>query len=163
MQTFVLKSYSELQDVYHSVAEDFNSVDYADWLGKELDLMADLHAKFFQSQTGPDGAPWKPNALSTIRRKGHRRILRGHPKNNHRLSRSLTNKSRSSSGDAIREGINERDGAAHLKFGSFVEYGPYHDVASGNRPARRHVGINEQHLTGMVERVADHVINQLAK
>lgn len=156
MQTFVLKSYDQLQDVYDSVTEDFNSVDYAGWLNDELNRMADLHQKFFQSQTGPNGAPWKPNAASTIKRKGHRRILRGHPKNNYRLSRSLTQRSHSSTGDAIREGINERDGVAHLKFGTDV----YYSIYNQNRP---HVGINEQHLTGMVERVADHVVKQLAK
>lgn len=154
--TYHLTDFSQLQDVYDAISEDFNSVDYADWLNNELDRMADLHKGFFQAQTGPDGAAWKPNAPATIKRKGHSRVLRGHPKNNFRLSRSLTHKARSSSGDAIREAIQEQDGVAYLGFGSDVEYSRY----NANRP---HVGINDQHLTGMVERVADHVIKQLAK
>lgn len=156
MQTFLLHSYDELQDVYDSVTEDFNSVDYADWLNNELDRLADLHKGFFQAQAGPDGAAWKNNAPATIKKKGHSRILRGHPKNNYRLSRSLMQKSHTSTGDAIREAINEGGGRAHLGFGTDVPYAVYNE----NRP---HVGINEQHLQGMVERVADHVVQQLAK
>jgi hypothetical protein len=154
--TYHLTDFSQLQDVYDAISEDFDSVDYADWLNDELVRMADLHKTFFASQTDPGGAAWKPNAPATIKAKGHKRILRGHPKNNYRLSRSLTQKSRTSTGDAIREGINEQDGRAMLRFGTDVPYSVYNEN-------RRHVGINEQHLQGMVERVADHVVQQLAK
>lgn len=161
-QTYYLDSVSDLQDVYDSVAEDLNETDYASWMADELVRMSDLHKGYFQKQTGPDGAAWPRNAPSTIRRKGHSRIMRGHPKNNYRLSRSLTERATSTTGDAVREMI-QTDSAAHIAFGTTVEYSMHHDQARGNIPARRHVGINDRHLDGMVNRVADHIIKELAK
>lgn len=158
--TYQLDSYAELQEVYDDLTEDIAQLDYQEWMGRELVRMADLHRKYFQHQTGPDGAAWPKNAPSTIRYKGHGRILRGHPSNNFRLSRSLTERSTRTTGDAIREAI-QTDTAAYMTFGTSVEYSAAHDRPRGNIPARRHVGLNEEHVNGMVERLADEIVKQL--
>ncbi len=163
MQTYVLDDISELSEVYESVAEDFNDIDYTDWMVRELDEMARLHAGYFQRQAGPDDAPWAKNAPRTIKEKGHARILRGKPDNNYRLSKSLTLRgTKQSTEDAIRETV-QTDTGAYMTFGSAVEYSALHDETRGNIPARRHVGLNEHFVEVMVDRVADYIVRQLAK
>ena len=176
-QTITLDSLDELQDLYDGIAEDFADIDYTDWMGRELELMADLHKGFFNASTGPDGAPWKPNAPATIAYKGHSTILRGvrgrkernykgtklRPKvtfsrarwiGGYRLSTSLTAKTRQTFGDAIREGI-QTDTGGWMTFGTSVEYSVFNE----DRP---HVGLSEQHLDKMTNRVADFALERLA-
>lgn len=159
MQTLVINGYEELQEVYDSVSEDFNEIDYTPWMHDELDRMARQHNDYFVNATAPDGQSWPPLALSTIKRKGHA-IRLVHTGN---LFRSLTQKGlKQSSGEAIREAIQSPTGA-YMSFGTSLEYSPYHDKASDNRPARRHVGINSRYLDGMVNRVADFAVERLTE
>lgn len=186
MQTVTLNSIDELPDLYNSILEDFNGIDYADHLAKELDVIADENKRMFDSSTGPDGQAWKPNAPSTIAQKGHSTILRGikgqRPKNfkatkrrpaakfsrakniaGHRLATSLTAKTRQSFGDAVREAIQEEDGKAYLTFGTSVEYSIYNDRGTSRIPARPHIGITEKLLDEMTVRVTDFALAELAK
>lgn len=159
MPTLTVDSFEELQEVYDSVAEDFNQLDYTDWMVKELDNLARWENDLFVNAVGPDGGAWPPLAASTIRRKGHAAIL----VDTGALFRSLTARGlRQSTGDAVREAIQTETGG-HLSFGTSVPYSVYHDRASGSRPARRHVGINESYLDGMVNRVADYTIEKLTE
>jgi phage gpG-like protein len=165
--TYHLTSHDELQDVYDAVAEDINELDYQDWMAGELVRMADLHRTFFRNQAGPDGRAWPKNAPLTIKKKGHSRILRGIPSNNFRLSRSLTERSTRTTGDAIRE-MAQTDTAAYMSFGTSVEYSAIHDTdhrtSEGHFvPARRHVGLTDEHVNKMVENLGDEIIKQLAK
>lgn len=177
-QTLTLDGIEELPELFAGIQEDFEAIDYGEWLAGELDRMAVAHKAYFDSSTGPDGAAWKPNAPSTIRQKGHSTILRGvrgrkernikgtkrRPKvtfsrarwiGGFRLSTSLTAKTRQTFGDAIREAIATEYGG-ELKFGTSVEYSVFNE----DRP---HVGISEKHLDGMVERAADFTLAELAK
>jgi hypothetical protein len=159
VQTFVLKSYDELQDVYDSVTEDFEDIDYTNWLLDEILRMTDFHRAMFRGRKDPTGTKWAKLRPATVRRKGHSRIL----EDTGRLKRSLTDLHSHTTGDAIRD-LEQTQNGVTLRFGAFVEYGPYHDVPGPyGRPARRHVGINEDHLDGMVKRLADHVVKELAK
>lgn len=162
METLYVDGWSEVPEIYAGLEEDIAALDFVPFLGGELDKLAETHREFFRKQTGPDDLRWAPNAKSTIRRKGHSRVLRGIPTNNYRLSRSLTVTGRRSDGDAIREAI-QTDTGGHLSFGTAVEYSMFHDVERDNIPARRHVGINERHLDAIVERAVDYVIAELAK
>jgi hypothetical protein len=187
-QTTVLNGFEEIPELLAGIQEDFEDIDYADYLYRELDLMADLHKSFFDQSKGPDGATWDPNAPSTVRQKGHAVILRGvrgrqeksvkgtknRPRvrfsrgrkiGGYRLATSLTAKTRQSFGDAIREGIATHGGGA-MTFGSAVEYAG--DKGAGRVTAyapqgRPHVGMNEQHLDKMTERAADYTLEQLAR
>jgi phage gpG-like protein len=160
--TYHLDSHNDLQEVYDDLTEDIAATDYQDWMASELVRMADLHRTFFQNQQSPNGTAWPPNALSTIKRKGHSRILRGIPTNNFRLSRSLTERVTSTTGDAIRNAI-QTDNAAYMSFGTSVEYSERHDVGGPNLPIRQHVGLNDEHINGMVDRLADEITKQLAE
>lgn len=158
--TYHLTSHDQIQDVYDALAEDINATDYQDWMGSELVRMADLHRSFFQRETGPDGARWKPNTPATIKAKGHGRVLRGHPDNTYRMSRSLTDRTTRTTGDAIRE-MAQTDTAAYMSFGTSVEYSARHDVGGARLPIRRHVGLTDEHVNDMVERLGDEIIKQL--
>lgn len=185
METIYIDSIDDLKEVYAGIAEDWNQIDYADWLGKELDLLSEVHKRYFDASAGPDGNAWAANAPRTVREKGHATVLRGvrgradrnvrgtknRPRvrfvrsrwiRGFRLSTSLTAKTRQTFGDAIREAIATDDGG-YLKFGTAVEYAGYNDQGTSRIPARPHIGINEQHLTGMTERAADYTLAQLAK
>jgi hypothetical protein len=172
MNTVVLDGIEELQDLYDSLEEDFRDISYVKWMHDELDRMTVLHQGYFNNSSGPDGVAWKPNAPSTIRQKGHAVVLRGKTryrvqgkrkkrwkniakKSQFRLKRSLTLNAKKAMGDAIRDAI-DTDNGAYLQFGTAVEYSAYNQ----DRP---HVGINEQHLDGMVERVADYTLKILAE
>lgn len=160
MKTITLKGLEEIPDLLRGVEEDFRDIDWIPYLQKELLELSNTATGMFASSQTPDGVPWKPNAPRTIREKGHARILRGKPANKYRLSRSLTQKA--GGGDAIREAIQTASGAV-LGFGTAVEYALYNDQGTNRIPARPHIGINEKHLDGMVERVADYAVAQLAK
>jgi phage gpG-like protein len=159
--TILVDGYENLHEVYDSIAEDFNSIDYSEWMKSELDEMAHAHSGYFQRSVSPDGIPWKPNAPRTIAAKGHSRILRGKPSNQYRLSRSLAARGQPG-GDSIREAIQTNTGA-YMSFGTAVEYALQNDQGTARIPARPHVGINEAYLDAMTERVADYVIRKLAK
>ena len=157
-QTIYMESLDELQDFYDGIADDFNQIEFDPWMQAELGLMADWHDGLFQSATDPGGTPWPPLAPSTITRKGHSTIL----VDTGRLRQSLRLKGNQSTGDAVREGI-QSDLTSYMTFGTVVEYGPYHDQASGTRPARRHVGINEEYMDRMTVRACDFTIKELAE
>lgn len=177
-QTIVLDGIEELPELFASIQEDFEAIDYTDWMGGELDRIADLHKSYFDASSGPDGAAWKANAPSTIAWKGHSTILRGvrskkppnvkgtkgRPKvkftrtrwiGGFRLSTSLTAKTRQTFGDSIREAV-ATEGGGMMKFGTSVEYSAYNE----DRP---HVGLNDEYLDAATERAADYTLAALAK
>lgn len=185
MITQVLNSFEELPAFFEGISNDFAEIDYTDYLVKELDFAADLHKKYFDSSTGPDGGAWQPNAPSTIRQKGHSTILRGvrgqvqkHIKSRkgrpgvfspftknvrgYRLATSLTTKTRQTFGDAVREAIGTEGGGV-MSFGTTVPYAIYNDQGTERIPARPHIGLTEQHLDKMVNRAADFTLAELAK
>lgn len=161
-KTIYLDSEAEIEDLYAGVDEDFRDVEFVPWMHGELDILAEQHREYFDAEQSPDGGAWAPNAPSTIKRKGHSRILRGFSP--FRLSKSLKLKSKTSTGDAVRESIEQTDGAT-LGFGSSVEYagdrfaGRPTKYAPSGRP---HIGINEEYLDKMTERAVDYVVAQLA-
>lgn len=182
MKTLHLDSLEEIGDLYTGILEDFRDINYLPWLSDELNRLADLHKGFFDSSSGPDGAPWKANAPRTIAEKGHSTVLRGIRTSErslrkmtrplktrrtrwiggYRLATSLTARGTGSAGDAVREAIQTSD-KAYLGFGTTVEYSLPNDQGTDHIPARPHIGMNEKHLDGMVERVADYALDQLKK
>lgn len=180
MRTIYLDGPEELQSLMDGIVEDFEAIDYTAVMSDELNRLSDLHRGFFNASSGPDGVAWKPNAPSTIRQKGHSTVLRGvrsakprkrkgGPKfvrtrwiGGFRLATSLTLKSGQSTGDAIREGI-QTDTGGWMKFGTDVEYSGYNDQGTSRIPARPHIGMDDKHLDGMVERTLDYTIKELAK
>lgn len=155
MPTDYIDGLDDLDRYFAGIDNQFNEIDYQPFGRLELLELADIHAGYFRDAAGPDNVAWPPLAPSTIRRKGHAKILI----DTTRLRQSLTSKT--PGGDAIRDVIEGHD-VTHVVFGSAVEYGAYHDTPAGSRPARRHVGVNEQHLEHIANRMADYAINELA-
>lgn len=173
MRTIYLDGPEGLQSLVDGIVEDYEAIDYSKLMSQELNNLSDLHRGFFNASAGPAGVAWKPNAPSTIRQKGHSTVLRGvrsakprkrkgGPKfvrtrwiGGYRLATSLTLKSGQSTGDAIRETVPSETGGL-LKFGTDVEYSSYNE----DRP---HVGMDDKHLDGIVERTLDYTIKEMAK
>lgn len=137
--------------VFSDVEDQFNRMDYTKLLNKQIVELERDHKDFFETQSGPDGKSWSPLAESTVKRKGHSRILflTGD------LLASLIN---SGDADAVR-GVSERG----LLFGTAVEYSMVHQEgpSSGKFPARPHVGLTADRLDSMVESVADFIVEGL--
>lgn len=156
----VLHSFDDLKALYAGVTKAFRDINYRAYLQAELTHLETQHAGYFSANKGPDGAQWPPLARSTVAAKHHGTIL----VDSTALKDSLT----SGSGAAIREAIDE--GASKgLSFGTDVRndqgehYSIFHDRPYKNRPARRHVGTNDNHLTKMTERAADYTLAALKK
>lgn len=185
MQTVVLNDPKELQGLFDGIVEQADRVDWTEELKKELNFIADLEKSYFDSSTGPDGAPWQVNAPSTIRQKGHDVILRGvrgkrqrdvkvtrrrpavrfsKAKNirGFRLATSLTTKTTESFGDSIREAV-ATDTGGSLTFGTTVEYSIYNDQGTDRIPARPHIGLTNKYLDAATNRAADYLLGQLKK
>lgn len=175
--TIYIDDISELPEVYASIEEDFNAIDFEPFMAKELDPLADWHRGLFDNQRSPDGSSWAANKQSTIKQKGHNKVLRGLRQSpdrsrkgvkraqrfaRFRLSNSLTLKAHQSVGDAIREAVGDHKGAG-LTFGTTVPYSVFHDKGGDHFPARQHVGINSEYLDEMTERALDYTMAQLAK
>lgn len=172
-----IDSIADLPEVFASVDEDFEMIEFQPFMEGELDKIADFERSLFDRQVSPDGSAWAPNAPSTIAAKGHSNVLRGirgqkpskrkgvrraQKFGRFRLSNSLTLKSKQSTDDAIREAVSDAKGAA-LSFGTDVEYSVYHDRGTSMFPARQHVGINDSFLDDMAERCLDYAVKQLVK
>lgn len=113
-----------------------------------VEVLEEMHRQYFVSATSPDGSAWEPLAESTVRAKGHARIL----VDTQELFQSLTD---SGAGSAIREMDPD-----FLLFGTRREWAWVHmfgiDTPGRPRlPARVHVGISEQGIGQVVEVVAD--------
>lgn len=127
--------------------------DYQSLLQAEAKELEKLHKGYFDSETAWDGQKWKPLAKSTIERKGHNRIL----VDTTRLRQSLTQASQ-----GIRD-IGDTGTTAFLVFGTDVPYAATHQYGSGKVPARPPVGIADDKIDAMVDRIADGIIKQFEK
>lgn len=140
-----------LQTVFDGIELDFSEVPYGAMLKEELGHLEQLHAGFFASSTGPDGNKWPPLAPSTVKRKGHSTIL---------VETSALKASLTQPQAGVRIVIDEPAGTV-MSFGTDVPYSVFHDAASGSRPARRHVGANEEYVNKLANRIADGVVKGL--
>jgi hypothetical protein len=161
-ETLTLTGFDELQDLYDGVAEDFADIDFTPWMEGELHDLSTYMEGLFANQASPDQAAWKPNAESTIKAKGHARVLRGKPRFGFRLSKSLTTKATSSSSDMVREAI-QTDTAAYMGFGTNVEYALFNDQGTRQSPARPFIGIDERYLDSLESSALDHALTEMAK
>ncbi len=130
-----------LGGVFLGVENQFRDADYTDVMQGFMPVLEAGEAQIFTTGTDPGGNPLKPNAPSTVKRKGHGIIL----VDESRLSESLM----SETGDSIRE-------ASHrgLIFGTSVPYSAF----NADRP---HVGMSEETLEKLLNTVADATVEKL--
>lgn len=153
----VIDGIEGVQRYIDGIAADFRQIDFQPFGRLELFELADVHAGYFADASDPIDAKWPELAPSTVARKGHATIL----VETDRLKSSLTEKIAGGVGDAVRDVVVLQD-ETDILFGTMVEYSGYHDSASGNRPARRHVGVNDQFLDNFCDRLIRYAINELA-
>lgn len=155
-QTQTIENYLDLVGVFEDIVERYHDITYAPILVAASATLQDLHRGYFESESDPSGVKWKPLASSTIRRKGHARILW----ETSALERSLV----TVTGDSIRDVVSEGD-QEWLVWGTAVEYAMYHQEpgALSKLPARKHVGVNKEFVDDLVFEVEDHTIEELKK
>lgn len=138
----------ELGGILVDIEERLNGADYEQTLFPFLSTLEQTHADQFRSQQDSTGSRWAPLAASTIRRKGHDRILfeKG------RLEASLAGHS----ADSVRA-VSHRG----LLFGTQVEYALFHQDGTSRMPARPPVGMQEPTLDEMTNAVADAAVESL--
>lgn len=152
MTKVVITDQSGLDQLYASVARDFADTSYTAYLHDVLRRLAKLHKQYFDAEQNPIGAAWPALAPSTIARKGHSTILF----ESGRLKASLTQGTGDSVADVFQEGSN-----AGMTFGTTVPYSIFHDRATDNRPARRHVGIDAKVLDSIAQGAVDVALARL--
>jgi phage gpG-like protein len=139
----------ELGGIMVLIEQDFKKADYQKTMESFLPVLTDSHKSRFEQQVNPAGTPWKPLAQSTVRRKGHDKILF----ETGRLKASLSRRT----SDSVREVSPRGQG---LLFGTTVPYSSFHDDGRGV-PRRQHVGMNEQQLQEFVDAIADHAVQEI--
>lgn len=140
-----LHSMEELEDWVNGIADEVRTRDYRPIL---TDFLADIdnqNEKFFASGSGPSG-PWAPLAPSTVRKKGHAKILidKGD------LEASLTGPH----GDAVRE-IEQIGDKTYLAHGTLDEKAPFHQTGTSRMPQREPVGLIDETIDLLVGKIAD--------
>ncbi len=138
-----------LGGIFVEIEQQYSEADYSNQLDAFLPVLEGTHKKQFSAQSSPSGQRWPALAPSTIKRKGHNRILF----ESGRLEKSLTTKS----GDAVRS-VGE-DGRG-LLFGTSVPYSVFHNLGKGQKK-REHVGLVTKTLDSLVNNVADHTVEEM--
>lgn len=150
-----------LQTVFDGIELDFDSLDFSPVLKEELGKLEQLHAGFFRTSTGPDGAQWKPLAPSTIARKSSSKNAAVRARSHTILvETSALRESLVNSNSGVRIVVDEPAGTV-LSFGTDVPYSIFHDQSSGSRPARRHVGVTDDYVAKMTNRIARSAVKGL--
>lgn len=137
-----IESVDFLGGIYVEMEEQYKAADYEPLMTQVQKDMEVDHAGFFQSQSDPNGAAWMPLAPSTIKRKGHSRILF----DSGDLEASLI----SSGSGAVRETSHRG-----LLFGTSILYSGFH------QNTRPHVGATEERADLVGEAVADQTVEEL--
>ncbi|MFG0240459.1 MAG: phage virion morphogenesis protein [Gimesia chilikensis] len=110
------------------------------------------HGAYFRSQAGPSGEAWRPLAPSTIKAKGHSRILF----RTGRLEKSLKGDSSDSE-----YAINDQGRGMH--WGTSVPYSVFHQRGGGRLPRREHIGATTTQVDALVEKIANAAVNKMEK
>lgn len=149
-RTIILDDPAQLPGVYAALQTSLNAVDFQQVFTERIfPEIERVEHGFFDSETGPSGAPWAPLAQSTIDKKHHDLILW----ETGRLEDSVTGQT----GDSVREA-----GAREMAFGTNRPFAGVHQDGSGNIPQREFLGFNDELLTFAVDVIADDVIRQIS-
>jgi phage gpG-like protein len=148
--TTTIDNLSDFNPVLDDLQRQVNEMDYEEILkGSQQDL-AEYETGIFAGEFDSNLNPWAPLAPSTIKRKGHDRIL---------LETG-----------ALRESLVHVGGPGNVAetasrgmiFGTEVPYAIFHQTGTRRMPARPPVGISEETLDKLCNRIADETVRQLA-
>ena len=158
---YVIRDQAGLKALFDSIVADVRAAKWEGWLQGELRLIEKLHDDYFQTRgrtfyTAAGG--WAPNKQSTVKAKGHARVLFGKPKDGFRLHKSL---SQPQSEFGIRITVDNWPDRATLVFGTDAPYHKYNQYGTRRIPARPHLGLTPQFFDKTVERAVDHVFRAI--
>ena len=137
-----------LGGLFVELEQIWQNADYQPLLAEEIPRLEKSHEAVFQNEKSPGGEAWKELSPVTIARKGHDVILH--------LTGALGTSLFGQTGDSIRD-VGDR----HLTFGTSDFKSIFHTEGTSRMPAREHVGVNDEQVDGMVERVADFTVELL--
>jgi len=143
-----------LDDMFSAIDRDVQEIDWREFFLDQADRLEGDHKTYFDEARSPRGTPWAKLAASTIRRKGHDKILI----DTGRLIKSLTQRG----GDAIREPFVSGN-MAGLVFGTSVPYAHFHMSGTRYMPARPEVGVTEERLQKLQSQVGGAVVETIIK
>ena len=129
----------------------FQQADYTKEMQDYLDKLNIVHEGYFDKDAGPSGEKWQPLAQYTIQKKGHATILEEFRD----MKRSVTE---SGAPGAIRSATHRG-----LVFGTSDEKSIFHQEGTGKIPKREFVGMGEQTVNELVEKVADATMEKITK
>ncbi|WP_397570658.1 phage virion morphogenesis protein [Schlesneria sp. T3-172] len=140
---------SAFESLYHDMETVVQRCDYGPMLEQFQQVIAQGEEVAFRAQSTPGGVPWAPLAESTVRRKGHAYIL----VDTGDLASSLI--------DVDGPGNINATNSHGLMFGTDVEYAIFHETGTSRMPARPAVGMSDETLDDLCERVARATIDSL--
>ena len=141
---------AELGPMFTGIQSQIAEMSYEPILRETLQEIAEYEAGMFAGEFGSNLSAWAPLAESTIRRKGHDRILF----ETGALRESLVNVG----GEGNIADANERG----LVFGTEVPYAGFLQEGTRRMPARPPVGMSEETLNRLCDRIAEETIRQLS-
>lgn len=142
-------SIPEFSTVVEQLGDQVVSMDFTQVLDDFLPEIASQHSEMFGGQHDSNGSPWAVLAPSTVARKGQDRILF----ETGALMESLVTIGGSNNiAEAFPRG---------LVFGTSDEKAMFHQEGTLRMPARPPVGLSEETLDRLVNRVADAAVENL--
>lgn len=151
MATLILESIGQMNEVFADIERVVGDMDYSFVLEQSLEDIAAGEKEAFDAGTAPGGGPWAPLAPSTIKRKGHAVILY----ETGDLERSLV--------EVDGPGNIAEASARGLVFGTDIEYALFHDTGTSRMPQRQPVGVSEETIDKIANRVADETVRILVE
>ncbi|MEM7515548.1 MAG: phage virion morphogenesis protein [Planctomycetota bacterium] len=155
MKPTPIESQADLDVFVQSIAEEVYDTPQGEFHAEYVAAVESQIEQRFLDEVAPNGQPHPALAASTIRQKGHARILQ----DTNRLLHSLTD---SGHPDAVVEVIDE-PGQGGLSRGTDVPYSAYHNTPTANRPARPHVGLSADDALDYCEASLDNVFDHLTR
>jgi hypothetical protein len=142
----------ELGAVYLEVDQAYQGADYSDVFAAFIPVLESFHTNVFTSQASPGGEPWAPNAPATVEKKGHGVILFETGEEEASLE--------GTTGGSIRD-VEDR----FFVFGTSVDHAIFHNDPGprpGSRePRRQDVGMNDELVDNLTNRVAEALVEKL--
>lgn len=137
---------SHLVDLFESLATEIARFDYSKELGE---LLPAEHEVMFSGEHDSNGHSRAPVGASTNRRKSHNRI----PFDSVVLEGSLVS--------VGGPGNISKSPPRGLLFGTNVDYATFHQTGTSNMPARPPLGLSDETIDMLVNRVADATVAKL--
>ncbi len=125
------------------------NADYSATLSEMLPTIAAGEVLAFASETLPGGEQWATLAPSTLRRKGHRKILF----ETGSLKESLVNMG----GSGNINGVASRG----LVFGTEMAYATFHQAGTLRMPVRPAIGVSEETVGKIANAIADATVEKM--